>query len=127
LVLVELHAKGCELYLHQQWIDTRTPAGRRPSSTCASFSNALSEDVRSAHRSSPDLSEKIQGEDHLLHAASERRARRLDHRLRGSFAWLGEVGIGLAMAKPFITAIPARSIAWRALPHRAAPVPPALL
>jgi hypothetical protein len=27
-VLGELHAKGCELYLHQQGIDTRTPAGK---------------------------------------------------------------------------------------------------
>jgi DNA invertase Pin-like site-specific DNA recombinase len=27
-VLGEIHAKGCELYLHQQGIDTRTPAGK---------------------------------------------------------------------------------------------------
>jgi DNA invertase Pin-like site-specific DNA recombinase len=27
-VLGELHGKGCDLYLHQQGIDTRTPAGK---------------------------------------------------------------------------------------------------
>ena len=27
-VLGEIHAKGCELYMHQQGIDTRTPAGK---------------------------------------------------------------------------------------------------
>ena len=27
-VLGEIHAKGCELYLHQQGIDTRTPGGK---------------------------------------------------------------------------------------------------
>src|SRR5918994_2006752 len=27
-VLGEIHAKGCDLYLHQQGIDTRTPAGK---------------------------------------------------------------------------------------------------
>jgi DNA invertase Pin-like site-specific DNA recombinase len=27
-VLAEIHAKGCDLYLHQQGIDTRTPGGK---------------------------------------------------------------------------------------------------
>ncbi len=39
--LAEIHAKGVDLYLHQQGVDTSTPAGR-PCSRCAACLPSLS-------------------------------------------------------------------------------------
>lgn len=102
--LAELHAKHIDLYLHQQGVDTRTPAGRALFSMCgvfAEFERAMIQERVKAGLARARAAGKVLGRPRVA-AAIEAQVRVLHANGVGKVRLAKQLGIGVSAVQRII-------------------------